>query len=52
MLDLKLKKDYKFKLSLCISHFRRHFVGVKIGDNYKEGSLGYIKIAKILKIIG
>jgi transposase len=46
------KQNYKFKLSLCLSHLRRRFVEAKIGGDYKEGSAGYITINKILKIIG
>ncbi len=46
------KHDYKFKLSLSISHLRQCFVEAKIGGNYKEGSSGHITIEKILKIIG
>jgi transposase len=46
------KQTYNFTLSLCNAHFRRKIIDAQKASSYPEGSIGYITLDKILRLIG
>jgi transposase len=46
------KQTYNFTLSLCNAHMRRKFIDAQKASSYQEGSIGYITLDKILRLIG
>ncbi len=45
-------QNYSFTLSLCNAHMRRKMVDAQKAGSYPEGSVGFVTLDKILRLIG